>query len=193
MSQTDVPIHSDPAPEPRRRIPSRRRYLLAALLAVGGIIAAVALALVLYGALADHSDGFQRASVPGELTLHVDAPATYHVYAEGELFLPQSVRVTDPAGQGVAVEAVPSGPHYEHGGTGGAAVGKFDATMAGDYRIAVPTGTADESRFAVGTPFPLWMWLPPDPVAWAILVIGVGSGIVIATRTASQRRRGQAL
>jgi hypothetical protein len=193
MSHTDVSMHGDQAPELRGRIPSRRRYLLAALLAVGGIVAAVALQLISGAALSGHADGFQRAIVPGELTLQVDRPATYYVYAEGTLWVHPSVRVTDPTGRGVAVEAVPSGPQYYHGGNGGAAVGKFDATLAGDYRIAVATGTAVQGDFAVGGRFPMWMRLVPDPVAWAIVVIGVGSGIVIATVTAFRRRRGQAL
>jgi hypothetical protein len=191
MPHTDVPIQGDPEPEVRGRIPSRRRYGLAALLAVGGILASVVLQLVVLAALSGHADSFQRASVPGELTLHVDHEATYYVYAEATLWVHPSVRVTDPAGKGVAVEAVSSGPRYDHGGAGGGAVCKFDATLAGDYRIAVDTGTAVQGDFAVGGPFPLWMRLLSEPVGWAIMAVGVGSGIVISTVTAFHRRRGQ--
>jgi hypothetical protein len=92
-------------------------------------------------------------------------------------------------GRAVMVEAVSSGPRYDHGGSGGGAVGKFNAALAGDYRIAVDTGTAVQGDFAVGGRFPLWMRLLPDSVGWAIMAIGVGSGIALAAVTAIQRRR----
>lgn len=189
MSQTDVPVHGDPAPALRGRVTRWRRYRLAALLAVGGVLVSLVLQLVSGAALTAHADGFQRASVPGELTVHVDRPATYSVYAEATLWLRPSVRVTDPAGQGVAVEPVAPGPSYDHGGSFGAAVVTFEATVPGEYRIAVTTGTAGQGEFAVGDRFPLWMRLLGEPVAFAILVLGVGSGIVVATVTAFQRRR----
>jgi hypothetical protein len=170
-------------------MPSRRRYGLALLLALVGVVASVVLQIASQAALSSRADGFLRASVPGELTLHVDQPATFYVYAEATLSLHPSVRVTDPAGRAVTVAATAPGPRYDHGGSGGFAVGRFDATASGDYRIAVDTGDAVQGDFAVGSRFPLWMRLVPDAVGWAILGIGVGSGVVLAATTAVQRRR----
>jgi hypothetical protein len=130
---------------------------------------------------------------PGELTLRVDRPATYDVYAEATLSPHPSIRVTGPTGEAIAVEDAPRGPSYDHGGSFGTAVGTFHATTAGHYRIAVATSAAAQGEFAVGEPFPLWMRLLPDPVAWAILAVGVGSAIAIAAVTAFQGRRGGAL
>ncbi|WP_406832877.1 hypothetical protein ABEG17_08650 [Pedococcus sp. KACC 23699] len=189
MSHTDIPAAGEPTRGRPGRIPSRRGYLLAALLAVGGVLVSVVLQLVVLGAVSSHADGFQRASVPGELTVHAAQATTYYVYAEGTLSLHPSVRVTDPAGKGVAVKTTSSGPHYDHGGNGGSAIGTFDATNPGDYRVAVGTGSDAQGDFAVGDRFPLWMRLLPDSVAWAIVAIGAGAGIVVATVTAVRRRR----
>jgi hypothetical protein len=93
-----------------------------------------------------HADGFVRASIPGDLTLHVDHAATYYVFAEGAHWLHPSVQVTDPEGHDVAVGATSPGPSYYHGGNQASAVGTFRAVQPGDYKVAVSTGATAPAR-----------------------------------------------
>lgn len=174
-------------PRPARRRPPRSRYWLAGLVAVAGIVVAFAYSMAAQAVLSNHADGFARASIPGEITLHVDHAATFYVFAEGAGWFHPSVQVTDPEGHAVAVGATSPGPSYYHGGNQASAVGTFRAVQPGDYKVAVSTGATVQGDFAVGG-FPLWMRLS-DWEAWALLVLFAGSSLVLAVRTAIQRRR----
>lgn len=173
-------------PTPPARRPPRSRYRLAALVAIAGIAVAFGCALAAQAALSSRADGFARTSVPGELTVRVEHTATYYVYAEGTLWLHPSVRVTDPDGHAVPVKTTSPGPNY-----GGSAVGAFDATRTGDYRVAVATGTTAQGDFAVGGRFPLWLRLS-DLGVLTLMVLSVGSSVVLVVVTAIQRRRHEA-
>ena len=140
--------------------------------------------------LSSHADGFARASIPGEMTLHVDHAATFYVFAEGAGWFHPSVRVTDPEGHAVAVGATSPGPSYYHGGNQASAVGTFRAVQPGDYKVAVSTGATVQGDFAVGS-FPLWMRLS-DWGAWALLALFAGSSLALVIWTAIQRRRPEA-
>lgn len=179
-------------PRPARRRPPRSRYWLAGLVAAAGIVAALAYSIAAQAVLSNRADGFVRASIPGEMTLHVDHAATYYVFAEGARWFHLSVQVTDPEGHAVAVGATSPGPSYYHGGNGGSAVGTFRAVQPGDYKVAVSTGTTVQGDFAVGGGFPLWLRLS-DWEAWALLVLFVGSSLVLVVSTAIQRRRPEAV
>ncbi len=178
-------------PRPAGRRPPRSRYWLAGLVAVAGIVVALAYSIAAQAVLSNRADGFVRASIPGEMTLHVGHAATYYVFAEGARWFHPSVQVTDPEGRAVAVGATSPGPSYYHGGNGGSAVGTFRAVQPGDYKVAVSTGTTVQGDFAVGGGFPLWLRLS-DWEAWALLVLFAGSSLVLVVWTAIQRRRPEA-
>jgi hypothetical protein len=191
MTDTGETVHGTLPPRPARRRPPRSRYWLAGLVAVAGIVVALAYSIAAQAVLSNHADGFVRASIPGEITLHVDHAATYYVFAEGARWFHPSVQVTDPEGHAVAVGATSPGPSYYHGGNGGSAVGTFRAVQPGDYKVGVSTGASVQGDFAVGGSFPMWMRLS-DWEAWALLVLFAGSSLVLVIRTAIQRRRPEA-
>jgi hypothetical protein len=178
-------------PRPARRRPPRSRYWLAGLVAVAGIVVALVYSIAAQAVLSNHADGFARASIPGEMTLHVDHATTFYVFAEGAGWFHPSVRVTDSEGHAVAVGATSPGPSYYHGGNQASAVGTFRAVQPGDYKVAVSTGATVQGDFAVGGGFPLWMRLS-DWEAWALLVLFAGSSLVLVVWTAIQRRRPEA-
>lgn len=188
MFVTGADAQAELTPSPPARRPARSRYWLAALVGIAGITVAFGCALAAQAALSSRADGFLRTSVPGEITVRVEHAATYYVYAEGTLWRHPSVRVTDPAGRAVPVKATSSGPHYYHGGSGGGAIVTFDATRAGDYRVAAATGTAVQGDFAVGGRFPLWLRLS-DAGVLTLMVLSVGSSVVLVVVTAIRRRR----
>lgn len=188
MTVTGAPGQAERTRPARPRRPARSRYWWAALLAVGGLVLALAAATVTQAAMTSRADGFLRAAVPGELAVPADRGRTYYVYAEGTLWRHPSVRVTDPDGRTVALTPAAAGPLYDHGGSGGSAIGTFHAGQAGVYRVAVSTGATAQGDFAVGGRFPLWMRLS-DWGVWALLVLGVGSGVVLALATAVRSRR----
>lgn len=171
-----------------RRRPPRSRYWLAGLVAAVGIVVALAYSIAAQAVLSSHADGFARASIPGEMTLHVDRAATYYVFAEGARWFHPSVRVTGPEGHAVAVRATSPGPSYYHGGNQASAVGTFRAVQPGGYKVAVSTGATVQGDFAVGGGFPLWLRLS-DWEAWALLVLFAGSSLALVVWTAIQRRR----
>lgn len=191
MTDTGETVHGTLPPTSARRRPPRSRYWLAGLVAVAGIVVALAYSIAAQAVLSNHADGFVRASIPGEITLHVDHAATYYVFAEGARWFHPSVQVTDPEGHAVAVGATSPGPCYYHGGNQASAVGTFRAVQPGDYKVAVSTGTTVQGDFAVGGNFPMWMRLS-DWEAWALLVLFAGSSLVLVIRTAIQRRRPEA-
>jgi hypothetical protein len=191
MTDTGETVHGTLPPTPARRRPPRSRYWLAGLVAVVGIVVALAYSIAAQAVLSNHADGFVRASIPGEMTLHVDHAATYYVFAEGAGWFHPSVQVTGPEGHAVAVGATSPGPSYYHGGNQASAVGTFRAVQPGDYKVAVSTGATVQGDFAVGGGFPMWMRLS-DWEAWALLVLFAGSSLVLVVRTAIQRRRPEA-
>ena len=133
------------------------------------------------------------------VTLAVDHPGTYYVYAEGNADTQFArVRVTDPTGQVTAVQALsPSASYLRNFRTAVAAV-TFDANRTGDYQVAVTSSLPPVSapyappnangEFAVGGSVADWM----RPHEWgvaALLFVAVGSSIALALGTAIQRCR----
>jgi hypothetical protein len=188
MTVTGAPSPGEKTPTGRSGMPARSRYWWPALLALLGLVLALAAATAAQAAMSSRADGFLRAGVPGELAVSAERGRTYYVYAEGTLWRHPSVRVMDPAGRTVAVTPSSEGPLYDHGGNGGGAIATFHAGQAGVYRVAVATGDTAQGDFAVGGRFPLWMRLS-DWGVWGLLVLGAGSGVVLAVVTAVRRRR----
>lgn len=165
--------------------PRRSRYLLAALLAVGGVVLGLGVGLGSGQAKSDRAERFARVGVPGVLTLRVDHASTYYVYSEGTACLdypnchgqlyPVAVDVSGPAGDPVKVDLV-HGPTYMVGGMEGTGVAKFDAATTGNYRVAASTGPYSEGLIAVGEGFPGWT---QDWVAVLAMIVMWAAGILI--------------
>lgn len=192
MTSAGEAAHGTLPPRAAQHRPPRSRYWFAGLVAVAGIVVALAYSIAAQAVLSSYADRFARAGIPGELTLHADHAATYYVFAEGARWFHPSVRVTGPEGHAVAVAATSPGPSYYHGGNQASAIGTFRAVQPGDYKVAVSTGATVQGDFAVGGGFPSWL-RSPDWEAWALLALFAGSGLVLAVRTAIQRRRPEAV
>jgi len=191
MSTIETSNEGVHAARPCDRRPSKTRYLMALLLAIGGAAGALVWTIVAMGALGSYANGFVRIAVPGEVTVAVDHPGTYYVYAEGTRWVHPAVHVTDSTGRAVSITATPAGPGYYHGGNQGSAVGSFHVTRSGSYRVALATDGIAQGGFAVGGSTASW-WRPHEWGIRGLLAVTVGTGIVIAFLTAVQRRRLQA-
>lgn len=184
MAVRESPTEAERPRQPLRK-PRRSRYLLAALLLIGGAVVALAVGLGGGQAKSDQAEGFARVAVPGVLTLHADHVTTYYVYSEGTACLdypnchgqlyPVTVEVSGPAGHAVKVALI-HGPTYRIGGMEGTGVAKFDATTTGNYRVAASTGPYSEGLIAVGKAFPGWT---QDWVAVLPMILMWGAGILI--------------
>ena len=179
--------------------PFGARYRTVAGLMIVGIVGACGWLFAAQSALSIHADSFPRAGIPGVVTLAVDHPGTYYVYAEGNADTQFArVQVTDPTGQVTAVHALePSASYLRNFRTAVAAV-TFDAHRTGDYQVAVTASLPPVSapyappnangEFAVGGSVADWM----RPHEWgvaALLFVTVGSSIALALGTAIQRCR----
>jgi hypothetical protein len=172
------------------RGPSAARYGFAALLAVLGIVGAVLWQKAATASVDRHAGGYARTATPGAVTLRVSDPGTYYVYAEGvegATLSDLAVKVTGPTGQVVAVTAVSSRFYYDHHGMVGHAVGRFEATRLGGYRVTAAGRLDRYGHFAVGDDVEGRM-LPHLWGAGVLLVFAVGSGITFTVVTFLQRR-----
>lgn len=170
-------------------MPPGARYGLALLFAIVGVVASVAWSMFAQVSQNRRASGFIRAGVPGQISVLVDRPATYAVYAEGTLWLRPSLQVSDPAGNPVQVSEIPPDSSFWQASNGGA-FAKFAATMTGDYRITVATGATAQGEFAVGPPLSLWIRFA-NATSFALLALGVAAGGVLAIATFALRRRGR--
>ena len=155
-----------------RANPSRRPYVLAALIAVIGVAAAtVWLATALVDQVQRPAD-FARADVPGSVSVTLSQTGPHLVYVEvprddAVPRLVDDLSVTDPAGDRVDVREYRLALQYDLAdGHLATAVASFDAERTGTYVVtadgvrAVPAGT----RIAVGddlAPALLRAVLPP--------------------------------
>ena len=186
------------APPPAR--PSTRGYWLG-----GGLLAAVTAGAVVWVVLAfvgwaHHLDGFQRVTVPGSATVHLDRPTTRVLYYErqGDASAtdPTGIQVTGPGGAVVLVERYGADLRYDvPGGSGrvGRAVASFRADRPGDYRVAVDVtaGTPPGSTLAMGDDV-MWEVAPHLVGAAALFLVGAaaGVGLLVLTRTRRAPARG---
>jgi hypothetical protein len=146
-----APRNSDAAAafgEPMRpkRPPSRWWYLIAAVLAVGGIAGGIAWFVHGFTSLDDDIEALQRIPVPGArtVTLREGAQSVYFESRDGEdAPVPQlSIRIA-PAGGGraLALRDHDGSVTYSIGGHDGQSVYGFDSPRAGRYRVKVSTNT----------------------------------------------------
>lgn len=166
-------------PTPARRVPGKRWYLIAGLLALAGLVAA---GLSLWLTLTRIGDDFQRATFPGQAELTLPESGTYTIFVEraagssldpavGNLF----VEVFSPQGQSLELSNPGGSLTYTFGGQTGEAVLQFDADeggaflMVGDYRsgdgppvtLAVSKGFGGRLFAGIGAVIliPLLTWL----------------------------------
>jgi hypothetical protein len=137
---------------PPRKVPSVFGYVAAALLAVLGIAAGIALIVSGIHSYIDKVEGFERVDVPGSAEVALD-DGGYSIYFERagldrEESLPRiTVAVTDPDGSPVALERYDSDVSYSVSGFDGRGVYTFQAEQPGAYRIRTD---GSEGQVAVG-------------------------------------------
>lgn len=177
-------------PGPRGR--SRAGYWIAAGILVVTVVAAVALGVTRFVDTLTTPDNYPRSVVPGTVVLHVGDPGERIIYSEGsQLALAAlDVTVTGPGGADVTVHPYDTGDvTYDTSGHSGRAVGKFDASDTGDYRISA-TGENEPQggAFAVGTDLfkdLVGIFLGPA----IVFAIGLALAVTIFVVTIIGRRR----
>jgi len=133
---------------PERR--SRAGFWLAGGVAVLAVILAAALGVTRFIDTLSQPDDYLRVTAATPGVLQVDHPGERIVYTEGAR-LPLyrlKVQVTAPDGAPVPVYAYGGDLTYDTSGHSGRAVGKFAASFAGPYRVAM---AAQDGEIAVGT------------------------------------------
>ena len=133
---------------PPRTVPSIAGYLLAALLAVAGIVAGVALIVSGIRSYIDKVEGFERFPVPDSRAVELD-DGGHSIYFErpgldSEEALPAiSVSVTGPDGDPVPLDDYDSDVSYSVSGHDGRGVFTFRADEAGLYTVQADGSDAE--------------------------------------------------
>ncbi len=184
----------------RKVRPSGWWYAAAAALALGGILAGLAVAAKGVDDALAAVRSFDRTAVPGVVEVAIEDPGGYSIYQEfpgasdpGGAIQPPEVVVTDPAGQPVEAAPYDSFVSYDQGTLEGRGIytfradqpGTFRVTVAGapDSTIAVGRGMGDVSAQAVTGLF-------GGVVGGIILLLaGIATGIVVAITVGVARGR----
>ena len=172
-------------------------YVVAALVALAGIVAGAA--FMVQGALdyVDAVEGFQRVPTGSAGTVTLDGTGGYTVYYEApganedpRPVLP--VRITDEEGSPVPVAGYGSKVTYDVSGYEGVAIGSFQVEHPGDFEV-LSAEQARPATLAVGRGLGRTV---VRPVAFGVAVMGlallVAGAIAIATllgRARAQRNR----
>jgi hypothetical protein len=187
--------------------PSKWWFLVAAGVAVAGIVACFG--LIGFTALnySDRIDGFDRTAVPGSMEVELTSTGGYSIYHEyagaydadqrsfdDPLFTPPPrVTVTDPSGDEVLLDVYDTAVTYDSGTHEGEGAFTFSVDEPGVYEITAEEETAiGGSTIAVGRG--VGSGLVGGVIAGVLLaVVGVVSGgimaIVVGVRRSSSRRR----
>jgi hypothetical protein len=134
-------------------MPSIVGYVAAALLAVFGIVAGIALIVAGVRSYIDKVEGFERVDVPGSAEVSLEDDGGYSIYYErpgldSEDPLPSiSVAVTGPDGSAVDLDRYSSDVSYSVSGFDGRGVFTFDADQPGAYRVRTD---GSQGQVAVG-------------------------------------------
>ena len=134
------------ATDDRRVRPSRWWFVVAAAIAVGGIVAGLMMIVDGVNTVLDAVTDFDRTDVPGTVQVTMDEPGGYSIYHEfegagdpgtGDLpFVdppvpPPEVTVVGPAGEDVEVSGYDTLVTYAQGNLEGRGLYTFDADEAG--------------------------------------------------------------
>jgi hypothetical protein len=146
---------------PPPRLPSIVGYVAAALVAVLGIAAGIALIVSGVHAYIDKVEGFERVDVPGSAEVSLEDDGGYSIYYERpgldteDDLPPISVAVTAPDGSAVDLDRYGSDVSYSVSGFDGRGVFTFTADNSGNYRVRtdgasgqVAVGRGIGARFA---------------------------------------------
>lgn len=134
-------------------MPSIAGYVAAALVAVLGIAAGIALIVSGIRTYIDKVEGFERVDVPGSAEVSLEDDGGYSIYYErpgldNESTLPSiSVAVTGPDGAPVDLDRYHSEVSYSVSGFDGRGVFTFQADEPGAYRVRTDGA---EGQVAVG-------------------------------------------
>lgn len=181
--------------------PSRAGYVVAAAIALLGVIVGVAGIVVGFRSLSDQVDAFQRVSVPGSGTVTFGAAGDLTIYYEargasqsdgGTPVPPLQIRmVRQPGGDPLPIQDYGGSVNYSVGGHEGTAVATVRVDRPGTYELTgaanLPAGTA---RLAVGKS--LGGVLARTLLPMLVIFVALGGAAVLAIVTAVRRRRARA-
>jgi hypothetical protein len=193
MSQILAPPHRPDVRAPKPT-PSAVGYWIGALLGVVGLVLVGALVAATVVRMNSHIEAFPRTSIPGAVTVRLEASTGRTIYFEGVGPLPLAalnVHVTDPNGQPIVVRQYGLDVRYdvpESPGLVGYAIGTFRSSIGGAYRIetagTAPTGTS----LAVGDSFATSIW-GFALGTFEVLLLALGGALLIVIVTAVRRSR----
>jgi hypothetical protein len=172
---------------------SRAGYWIGGALVAAGVAGAILWLVFSLLAIGDEVDGFQRASVPGDAIVELEA-REYVVYYEGSLVggvvPPFGIELADAAtGASVPVSPYKGSLTYSVSGRDGTAVATFTAPRAGTYAVRTdgepgPVG----ADVAIGRSL-AWPLVRGILGAVAIGLVVVGAGVTLIVVTAIRRSR----
>lgn len=142
---------TSPAPDPTHHTRALGWRITAVTTAAVGIIVATLWALSGWAAVADRPTHFQRTTVPGEVTLHLDEGTDAVIYVEeprdGTSTDP-AMRVQGPTGAQLTLKPYPGSLLYDlptQPERLGHAVAVLTPSAAGTYRVAAADGAPNQS------------------------------------------------
>jgi hypothetical protein len=172
------------------RKPGKARYLLAAVIAILGVVGGLAYGLNSYQDSQRQLDNLARVSIPGTLTVTISHPTGRVLYYEGSdstNLADLAITVTDPTGSDVSTSRYEGDLVYETLDlTTGRAVPTFDAKAPGQYTIAV-TG-ADTGQLTVGGNY-AHQALPGVITGLGIAAVSIAAGFLTWLLTYINRHR----
>ncbi|MDQ4069767.1 MAG: hypothetical protein M3203_09920 [Actinomycetota bacterium] len=197
-ARTDAPDDPTLRLTPISAPPSRRGYVVAAVLALVGLVVGVGGLVRGFTQLSDTVDRFPRMDVPGSARFDFAAPGDFTLYyesagaADGVVTVslpPVQVALTaEQGGQVVSLEEYEGSFDYSVGGRDGTALATFRIDTPGTYVLTadapVPPGAA---RLAIGKG--LGGALAQTVVPGLFLAGALIAAAVVAIATAVRRRR----
>lgn len=176
----------DAAPRPKM---GRVWYLVAALIALFGLVGGIALGLNNYQDSQRQLDNLARVSVPGTLTVRIQQPTERIIYYEGSdstRLADLAITATDPNGTDVSVSRYEGDLVYETLDlTTGRAVSTFDAQVPGRYTVTVVG--VDSGRLTVGGNY-AHQTLPGVLTGLGIAGLSIAAGFLLWLVTFINRR-----
>ena len=165
-------------------------YLVAALVAVVGLIGGLAYGFNSYQDSQRQLDNLARVSIPGTLTVSIPQPTGRVLYYEGSdstSLADLAITVTDPTGTDVSVARYEGDLVYETLDlTTGRAVSTFDAQVPGRYTVAV--AGAGTGQLTVGGNY-AEQALPGVLTGLGIAGLSIAAGFLIWLLTFISRHR----
>jgi hypothetical protein len=177
--------------EVRRTMPSRRGYVIAAVIAAVGLVFGLGGLARGISDLSAEVDAFDRVDVPGQGAIRFETPGNYTLYYESavaNVVPPFRAVLEGPDGEPVELTAYEGSFDYTVGGHNGTAVATFRIETPGTYDLhAMGSVPAGSGQLAVGKG--LGGHLARTLVPGLILFVAMVAAAVLAIVTAVRRRR----